>query len=256
MSQSQLRLLARQLRLGPKYVKVKKTLVRGVRRFTWHGQDVTCPCCQSAAKRFRPSGHCAFCDSQPRQRFLALYFQRRLAKGDAILHFAPEPCLRGFLCREVKGLRYVSSDLQSPHADVHVDLSHPQDAKKALGTGQYSVIIASHIMEHIPNDVAAMRLFAELLRPDGYCVLQVPMNRTPFTYEDWTITTPEGRLAAFGQEDHVRVYGSDFAQRLESVGFQVEKLDPTASYSPDEQRRFGLEQDTTYICRIPAAATS
>lgn len=42
------------------------------------------------------------------------------------------------------------------------------------------------------------------------------------TYEDELITNDHDRWIHFGQGDHVRVYGRDFAQRLADAGFQFQ----------------------------------
>ena len=39
------------------------------------------------------------------------------------------------------------------------------------------------------------------------------------------MTTPEGREKYFGQKDRVRIYGKDYKERLESIGFKVELYD-------------------------------
>ena len=40
----------------------------------------------------------------------------------------------------------------------------------------------------------------------------------------YAIVDPEGRRQAFGQEDHVRWYGSDIEDRLRGAGFVVEHV--------------------------------
>lgn len=47
------------------------------------------------------------------------------------------------------------------------------------------------------------------------------------TDEDPSVTDPEERLARYTQRDHVRFYGLDVADRLESAGFTVTILDDT-----------------------------
>jgi len=45
--------------------------------------------------------------------------------------------------------------------------------------------------------------------------VQVPIDQNrKVTYEDFSITTPKGREEAFGQTDHVRIYGQDDVSRL------------------------------------------
>jgi hypothetical protein len=72
-------------------------------------------------------------------------------------------------------------------------------------------------------------------------VIQVPITAIE-TFEDPSINTPEGRLKAFGQEDHVRRYGFDFPERLKEAGFSVDTyraIDIVKDYS--ELRRFGIQ---------------
>jgi hypothetical protein len=53
---------------------------------------------------------------------------------------------------------------------------------------------------------------------------------TKKTIEDVNITAPGDREKAYGQYDHVRIYGKDYIHRLESVGFKVETIDITEKY--------------------------
>ncbi len=60
--------------------------------------------------------------------------------------------------------------------------------------------------------------------------MQVPLALSlNNTVEDPTITTREEREKAFGQADHVRLYGKDYKYRLEEVGFSVEEFAWTES---------------------------
>jgi predicted nuclease of restriction endonuclease-like RecB superfamily len=70
----------------------------------------------------------------------------------------------------------------------------------------------------------------------------VPDVEKETTFEDPTAVTPEQRLALFGQADHVRRYGRDYVQRLESVGFRVSVEELEDALDPDEQRRLGLRK--------------
>jgi ubiquinone/menaquinone biosynthesis C-methylase UbiE len=116
----------------------------------------------------------------------------------------------------------------------------------------FDVVLASHVLEHIPEDEQAMREIRRVLAPGGWAFLVVPFDPDrEVSYEDPLITSREGRKAAFGQEDHVRWYaGPDFEKRLERAGFSVERVEVT---SPTERARFKLggngAADWAVLCR-------
>jgi hypothetical protein len=60
-----------------------------------------------------------------------------------------------------------------------------------------------------------------VLRPGGRAILQTPFSPVlQRTWEDHGIVTPEARLQAYGQADHVRLYGADFIDRIASFGLR------------------------------------
>ena len=237
-----------------RYIALKKHAARMMNSVRLKGNAVFCPCCDHSALRFLPNDICAFCESRPRQRFLWLYLQDRLQSGDAILHFAPEPCLQTRLRNRID-IKYLSADIASTFADVLVDLNAPDEFQSKLGARAYSKIILSHVLEHIPDDALALRLLKGLLTREGELLIQVPQDlQRAETYEDWTITTPAERLQAFGQEDHVRLYGRDLPSRLAAAGFQVLSINPQDHCSSDAFSRLRLKDDTIFVCtKSPSA---
>jgi ubiquinone/menaquinone biosynthesis C-methylase UbiE len=132
-----------------------------------------------------------------------------------MLHVAPEGCLRRKF-KAIRSIRYFTADL-SPVAMTQLDLT-----RIAFPENTFDVVFASHVLEHIEDDRAAMQEVFRILKKGGWAILQVPILKET-TYEDPDITSPEGRLEAFGQQDHVRAYGFDYYQRLEDAGFQVSR---------------------------------
>jgi hypothetical protein len=54
--------------------------------------------------------------------------------------------------------------------------------------------------------------------------MQVPIDFSrKKTLEDPSIQSPEDREKYYWQKDHVRLYGTDYPERLESVGFKVRR---------------------------------
>ncbi len=71
------------------------------------------------------------------------------------------------------------------------------------------------------------------------------------TYEDDSVQTDEERLKHFLQEDHVRFYGLDIADRLQDAGFSVEVMDIN-QVPPKDVKRYGMEYPLTreiFLCR-------
>ena len=57
--------------------------------------------------------------------------------------------------------------------------------------------------------------------------MQVPISwKTSHTIEIENINTKEERLKFYGQKDHVRIYGSDYIEKLKQAGFSVEIFHP------------------------------
>ena len=74
-------------------------------------------------------------------------------------------------------------------------------------------------------DVPSVEIWAECLRvlkPGGNAILQTPFsNALEKGIEDPGIQTELARLHAYGQEDHVRIYGRDWIERFEAPGLRA-----------------------------------
>ena len=80
-----------------------------------------------------------------------------------------------------------------------------------------------------------------VLKKDGLGILQVPIdNNLEKTYEDNTLVSKKQRAKHFGQYDHVRVYGRDYKDRLENIGFIVNLIDYTNEIEDNLISKYGL----------------
>ena len=61
---------------------------------------------------------------------------------------------------------------------------------------------------------------------------------------------PRERERRFGQWDHVRQYGPDFADRIRAAGFDLEEID-AAAIDPDLRHFYALD-DRLFRARKPA----
>ena len=78
----------------------------------------------------------------------------------------------------------------------------------------------------------------------------VPLKKGK-TYQDNSIISKEGRLKAFGQEDHVRIYGEDSLPLiLNENGFSAKPIDIVKEYNSEEKKIYGFsENEVIYVCR-------
>ena len=218
------------------------------------GSAVRCPLCEHGFDRFkddwnRPDALCWRCGSHERHRAQWLLFERRpqlLADAVSLLHFSPEWCLRARLAQR-PGLRYVATDLdRSQDVDLRLDVTALD-----LPDGAFDAVLCSHVLEHVPDDAAAMRELRRVTAPGGWCLVMVPLALDrAVTYEDTSITAPEDRRREFLQHDHVRLYAPDVAGRLGGAGFDVEVVDLHAQLGPEGAARYGLlASDLIFLCR-------
>lgn len=185
---------------------------------------------------------CPICGSQDKARLYALFISKFFSKLDkklshklSFLHFAPEGGLPQ-LIKKYPFLCYRTADLLRDDVDEKADLTHLQHQANSV-----TYFIASHILEHIPDDTKALSELYRVLKKGGWGILTVPiLTSLVTTYEDASITTEAGRLLHFGQADHVRVYAkNDFVSKLQAAGFTVHQL-TQAQLSESDFEVFGI----------------
>jgi SAM-dependent methyltransferase len=166
---------------------------------------------------------CYGCGINDRDRLYLLYFKNILNKEKIynIVEFAPTPVLSSFF-KKYNNINHRTSDLFMDNVDDKMDLQDLFLYKNA----QFDIFICSHILEHVPEDIKAMKELYRITKKGGFGIAMVPiLNRVEKTHEDPSIKDPKLRMKYFGQGDHVRLYAkNDFIARLESVGFKVRLL--------------------------------
>jgi Methylase involved in ubiquinone/menaquinone biosynthesis len=161
---------------------------------------------------------CPRCGAHDRERHLLLYMQAigllGGMRGKDILHFAPELRLSRHFANS-RPSRYVRCDLYPKSPEVQrVDLLDiPFEA------AEFDAVIANHVLEHVTDDQKALSEILRVLRPGGWAILQTPFSsKLHRTWSDPGIDNGAARLQAFGQKDHVRLYGRDVFERIASSG--------------------------------------
>lgn len=212
-----------------------------------------CPICGGRFRRFLPFGlgqrrnaRCPGCGSLERHRFLWLILTDQygvLRRRVRILHVAPEPCIRDALAAN-PALRYVSVDAFDPAADSIADLT-----ALPFRSGAFDHVICNHVLEHVSDDRSAMAELHRVLAPSGRAAVMVPIDlERAETFEDPSVNSAAGRLAAFGHPYHVRVCGADYPDRLREAGFAV-RLVRSETLTPHSRRLWRINRTVVFDCR-------
>lgn len=182
---------------------------------------------------------CPSCGGSDRDRLYALYLTEYFESVRTpidLVEFAPTPQLRRFIKRFAQ-INYRCADLFSDDVDDKVDLTQMD----AYSDERFDFFISSHMLEHIPDDIAAMKELHRILKHGGRGIVMVPIDLSlAEVYENPQITAAADRWKHFGQFDHVRLYSkAGFIQRLESVGFRVEQAGQS-HFGPEKFQRAGI----------------
>ena len=200
------------------------------------GSKVECNICHYKANKLGSNRWhlytvCPNCDSRVRNRLLFAAFTYcddfsfgKLINDKSVLHFAPEASAREIIRSKAKN--YKTADLFAGYAYENIDYNIDISDMKAIGDASFDCVIACDVLEHVYNDKNAVNEVNRVLKSDGCAIFTVPQkDNLMVTYEDQTITDPKERERIFGQADHVRIYGDDFADILEKQGFKVKIID-------------------------------
>lgn len=216
-----------------------------------YGNRFTCPCCQGTFRKLltyganaRPNAKCPKCGLLERHRLIWLFLKNEtglFVDETSLLHFAPEEFFqKEFL--SLTNLSYVSADLDSPNAMLKMDITDI-----SFRDNVFDMILCSHVLEHVQDDRKAMSEMFRVLKPGGLLIAVVPIKREQ-TLEDPSVTSPGERKRLFGQADHVRQYGRDFAERLQQAGFSVKVIDYAAELGPELKDKYALVNMSIHCC--------
>ncbi len=218
-----------------------------------------CPICHNVVRSEfrpgpggRPNASCPRCRSLDRHRFFAILLSMLepvIDDVDVLLEVAPSPETSPLLAELDPGL-HLKFDLGADNRLVDVLGSLTETP---LRDGSVDLMVCYHVLEHIPDDRAAMRQLFRVLRPGGIALLQVPPSDLDETLEDPDVTDPDERERRFGQFDHVRLCGRDYREQLEAAGFGVVLVDYVERLDEAERAGYGLRLNEPFYVSTRAA---
>ena len=254
------------------YHDKKRLIDKELQQLKYFGNAVTCLFCEKTFSRFKPSGalkrpfwrsseglellkspkinvanaQCPKCGSGERQRLLYFYLINTLdffsLKGIKFLDIAPDDFLWDKIFSKAD-IEYTSVDItpaRNPSQIMDITELKFED-------NSFDAIICLHVLEHIVEDIKAMRELYRVLAPGGWAILQVPI--WAFETVEVPKVTREQYLELYGHSDHVRRYGFDYIDRLEKVGFDVKVDQFSRKLTTDFRQQYGLfETEDIFFC--------
>ena len=202
-----------------KFLKKNQRFLRNLISIFYIGSKYQCNICDFKMSHFvklkNEDKLCPKCGSLARTRKLWDLLKNDV-ENKTILHFSPSPSLRTKI-ELLNGIKYVTSDYAGEfEATKKLDIesiNEPND--------NYDLVICYHILEHIKNDIEAMKELYRIIKPKGKCIIQTPFREGEI-YENDEVKTDKERLIHFGQRDHLRIYSVEgLMNRLKSAGFQT-----------------------------------
>lgn len=187
---------------------------------------------------------CYKCQSVDRVRLVYLYLMREYKlfekpKNLSILHMAPEFQISNKI-RNQNFANYICGDLFTDGYTYPEYVQNMDVLNLPFNDNSFDLIICNHVLEHIDDEKKALESLYRVLKKSGTAILQVPISKcNSSTLEFPNVKTNDERLEKYGQYDHVRLYGQDYPNRLENVGFKVQKINISSKYlkygvNPDE----------------------
>lgn len=206
--------------LTQKTLRKNEKFFRRIIAVKYAGSKFQCNLCKYNLRHFVKKSNqdllCPNCGSLSRSRRLYKTLIEFPIKGE-VLHFSPPKYLASKF-KKMESINYYTSDLVGEFdSEYQFDMT-----SIALDDQIFDFIICYHILEHIENDILAMKELYRILKPDGCIFIQTPLKEGEI-YEDEGVKSKKMRKLAFGQEDHVRVYSlKGLNKRLQAVGFVTE----------------------------------
>lgn len=169
------------------------------------------------------------CKSIDRHRLTYLWLEKYFEVHKSqlnVVHIAPERTLVKYLS-SLQNINYVRGDYFCPGYTYTKGTVHMDIMQLTLEDNSVDLFICNHVLEHVKDDIVAMKEIYRVLKHGGYAILQVPYSLNTEITENDPLSSPKERMNRYGQRDHVRLYGMDYPQRLKSVGFEVHTFIPS-----------------------------
>ena len=217
--------------------------------------DTRCNLCggtEFSDVKLRKNAKCRSCGAAERTRLLWMYLQRLdLTSESRVLHMAPEKGLYMAIKNRLQSAEprnYVCADF-NPGRYKHLDNVEKLNLCDLddQNSEQYDLIIHSHVMEHVPCNIAySLFHLHRMLKPKGRHVCVIPF--LPGWYDEcFKQIGREERTRRFGQHDHVRRFGTeDIDRHLGALLRLPPKFDAREDFGEERLRQANIPESAWY----------
>ncbi len=192
----------------------------------------------------RPDYRCPYCNATDRERWLRYVVEKHtdlLNKPNRLLHFAAEETIYT-LFRNSKNIDYFPCDINPLENWYKADITDiPFD------DGSFDYVMSNHVLEHVEDEERAVSEIRRVLKDDGCWIFSFPICMDIKTFEDKSIVDPDQRIEAYGQKDHVRLYGNDFKERFGNYGWKMSIYTPSEELDNKTISLYGILPDDVLI---------
>ena len=111
-------------------------------------------------------------------------YKKYVKKTDTVLEIGASTVERtkelSRYCKKLIGLEYFPDRTPKDFDNVKYIIGDWQNLSKVIKKGSVDLVVSSHVIEHIPNDLEAINETYEVLKPGGVALLNTP-NRKRLT---------------------------------------------------------------------------
>ena len=194
---------------------------------------------------------CPYCGAHDRTRHIFLFFEKlnfwKSFEHKRVLHISPEIHLYNKI-QEINYEEYIKGDIDANRYENIKNMQRVDLTQINFPDNYFNIVMANHVLEHIPNYSLALNEIYRVLDKDGVAVLQTPYSNLLYhTIEDPNINTDELRLKYYGEKDHYRIFGLDFFESLKNAGFNLDVKKHTDYITKSETFKYGVNSKENLI---------
>jgi SAM-dependent methyltransferase len=193
---------------------------------------------------------CSSCRCFDRERHLMLYFHAldlfEQCRDKSILHIAPERNILKKLLQFTN--KIIVGDFYPEQYEKEYNVMKMDVTEINLPDKSIDMVIANHVLEHIPDYPKALAEIFRVVKDDGCAILQTPFTEKIYgNFEDKMIDKDELRQEWYGRYDHVRIFGLRLFDDIKAAGFKLHLLKHVDVLGFIDSKEYGVNQKEPFI---------